>query len=159
MANNRDNALKPSSPHSSTGVADSLKGTLDTRLTAFSPDGGSAKSTTKLLKNFIHSASATPPVRLPVNGHRASMSHFDKDPFIGPFHDTRLSPTASAFRPVVSVAGYAPPHQADIVSMSLSTELGLSRHLAVSSSVTLSVAEIERCLMVIISPPPPCILL
>ena len=147
MAQSRDNQFNPSSPHSSSGGADSFKGTPDTRLTAFSPDESSTRSS-KLFKNFARSASATPPVRLPVNSYRGTVSHLDKDPFVSPVHGTRLSPTASAFRPVVNLVGFSFPHDAGPIANALSTDLGLSHHLDVSSSVPLSVSEVDSCMVV-----------
>lgn len=61
----------------------SFKGTPDTRLTAFSPDDGLAKSS-KLLQGLARSSSATPPVGLPVSGFRGAATHLDKDPFVTP---------------------------------------------------------------------------
>ncbi|KAH7000046.1 RNA recognition motif 2-domain-containing protein [Ilyonectria destructans] len=145
MAQPRENHFNPSSPRSSTGGADSFKGTPDTRLTAFSPDDGSAKSS-KLLKNFSRSASATPPVRHPVNSYRGSVSHLDKDPFVSPVHDTRLSPTASAFSPDAQAVSFSLPHTGQPIATLLSTELGVSHHLDISSSSSLSVSEVDACL-------------
>ncbi|KAH7144667.1 hypothetical protein B0J13DRAFT_635969 [Dactylonectria estremocensis] len=145
MAQPRDINFNPSSPRSSTGGADSFKGTPDTRLTAFSPDDGSAKSS-KLLKNFSRSASATPPVRLPVNSYRGAVSHLDKDPFISPVYDTRLSPTASAFNPDTQDAGFSAASAEQPIATLLSTELGVSHHLDISSPISLSVSEVEACL-------------
>ncbi|KAF7561896.1 hypothetical protein G7046_g2245 [Stylonectria norvegica] len=145
MAQSRDNPFNPSSPHSSSGGADSFKGTPDTRLTAFSPDESSAKSS-KLLKNYTRSSSATPPVRLPVNSYRGTVSHLDRDPFVSPVHDTRLSPTASAFRPVVNAVDFSLPPDGRPIANTLSTDLGLSHHLDVSSSSPLSISEVDNCL-------------
>lgn len=151
MAQPRENHFNPSSPRSSTGGADSFKGTPDTRLTAFSPDDGSAKSS-KLLKNFSRSASATPPVRHPVNSYRGSVSHLDKDPFVSPVHDTRLSPTASAFSPDAQAVSFSLPHTGQPIATLLSTELGVSHHLDISSSSPLSVSEVDACLTVLALP-------
>ncbi|CAM1510293.1 Fc.00g006280.m01.CDS01 [Cosmosporella sp. VM-42] len=145
MAQSRENPFITSSPHSSSGRADSFKGTPDTRLSAFSPDEGSAGSS-KMFKNFARSASATPPVRLPVNSHRGTVSHLDKDPFVSPVHGTRLSPTASTFRPEVNFVDFPFPQDTGPIANALSTDLGLSHHLDVSSSVPLSISEVDSCL-------------
>ncbi|KAK7409045.1 hypothetical protein QQX98_008806 [Neonectria punicea] len=145
MAQPRDNHYNPSSPRSSTGRAESFKGTPDTRLKTFSPDDGSAKSS-KLLKDFSRSTSATPPVRLPVNSYRGSISHLDKDPFVSPAHDTRLSPTASAFSPDGQAVSFSLHQSTRPIATLLSTELGVSHHLEVSSTSHLSVSEVEACL-------------
>lgn len=147
MAQPRENSFNPSSPRSSTGGADSFKGTPDTRLTAFSPEENSAKST-KLPKDFARSASATPPVKLPSYSHRDTASQIDKDPFISPSHGTRLSPTASAFKPVINLVGFSLPRDGQPISTELSSEIGVSHHLEVSSPNPLSIAEVDDCLMV-----------
>ncbi|KAK0666174.1 putative meiosis protein [Cercophora samala] len=107
MAQARDATFNPSSPHSSSGAADSYKhdGTPDTRLTAFSPDDGSARSN-KLYPGITGLN--------PALFHQKSTEHFgnvapavEKDPFISgdptpskSTLDQKLSPTASAFRPL-----------------------------------------------------------
>lgn len=149
MSQTRDSHFNPPSPRSSSGGANSFKGTPDTRLTAFSPEDGSAKSS-KLLKDLARSASATPPVRLPVNSSRGAISHLDKDPFVTPTHGqgTRLSPTASAFLPFTSVVDQSLPAGTGPVATALSTDLGLSRQLDVSSSAPLSASEVDAWLAV-----------
>lgn len=151
MAQARDSHFNPSSPRSSSGGADSFKGTPDTRLTAFSPEDGSAKSS-KLLKDLARSASATPPVRLPVNSSRGSISNLDKDPFVTPTHGqaTRLSPTASTFRPFTDAAEQSLLSSPSPVASALSTDLGLSRHLKLASSDPLSASEVDAWLAVCI---------
>ncbi|KAK4135486.1 hypothetical protein BT67DRAFT_401055 [Trichocladium antarcticum] len=97
MAQARDSTFNPPSPHSSSGGGDSYKHegtTPDTRLTVFSPDDNSNRGLTTI--NFN-----TP------SGHS---NHFsvsvaaEKDPFVSsnnaPKQDQKLSPTASAFRPL-----------------------------------------------------------
>ncbi|KAI5457928.1 RNA recognition motif 2-domain-containing protein [Mariannaea sp. PMI_226] len=146
MAQARDNHFNPTSPRSSAGVPDSFKGTPDTRWTAFSPEGGSAKSSS-LLQGFSRSSSATPPVRMTGNSYRGSASQIDRDPFVSPIHSTRLSPTASAFSPHAQSPNF-PIHQQHGRSImgNLSTELGISHHLDISSSTPLCVSEVETCL-------------
>jgi hypothetical protein len=147
MAQPRENPFNPSSPRSSTGGADSFKGTPEARLTAFSPDERLGKST-KLIKTFARSASATSPVKLPSYSHRDTASQIDKDPFISPSHGTRLSPTASAFKPVINLVGFSLPRDGQPVSNELSSEIGISHYLEVSSANSLSIAEVDDCLMV-----------
>jgi hypothetical protein len=147
MAQPRENHFNPTSPRSSTGGADSFKGTPDTRLTAFSPDDGSAKSS-KLLQGFSRSSSATPPVRLPVNGFRGSVSQLDRDPFVSPVHGTTLSPTASAFSPDFQDPKYPASQNARPIVTALSTELGISHYLEISSSGPLTTSDVDNCLSV-----------
>lgn len=149
MSQPRDQSFNPPSPRSSSGGAESFKGTPETRLTAFSPDDGSIKST-KLLEGMNRSASANPPVRLPVNSSRGGVSHFEKDPFVTPTHGpgAKLSPTASAFSPFS--ANHCPDvSPARVPSHTLSTDLGLSRHLKISSKDgSVSVQDVEMWLTV-----------
>ncbi|KAI1818801.1 RNA recognition motif 2-domain-containing protein [Poronia punctata] len=110
----REGHFNPASPHSSSGAADSFKSTPDTRLTAFSPEESSAKSSTA-----PHSLGGGPresrPLRFasnPRNGLdlpnafvRSNLNlHSERDPFVssasinsdGP---PKLSPTANVFSP------------------------------------------------------------
>lgn len=150
MAQTRDNHFSPSSPHSSSGGADSFKGTPDTRFSNYSPADGSAKST-KLLKGIAHSALATPPVRHPVSGYRGPVSQLDRDPFVTPGQATRLSPTASAFQPFSEPSLATPSSAACPVASALSTELGLSRLLDLSSP-SVSANQVEHWLKVCYQP-------
>ncbi|KAH6893609.1 RNA recognition motif 2-domain-containing protein [Thelonectria olida] len=145
MAQPRDSHFNHTSPRSSTGGADSFKGTPDTRLTAFSPEDGSAKSS-RLLQGFSRSSSATPPVRLPVNSFRGSVSQLDRDPFVSPVHGTRLSPTASAFSPDFQDPKYFPSQNERPVATALSTELGISHYLEISSNGPLETSDVDNCL-------------
>lgn len=112
-AQGQEGLFNPTSPHSSNGVADSFRGTPDTRLTAFSPEDGSTKSL-----RAPHSIGAafrdSRPVRfsfgaphslnLPREPRESLDVNIDRDPFVssissslGPSH--KLSPTASCFAP------------------------------------------------------------
>ncbi|UKZ52280.1 hypothetical protein TrVGV298_006055 [Trichoderma virens] len=145
MAHQVDN---PSSPRSSNGGADSFKGTPDTRLTSMSPDESSKSSS--LLKSFARSAAiATSPARLPTGSFRSSAgSHLDKDPFITSIQGvgTRLSPTASAFSPFVGNTYVRLPNGDGPISAALSTDMGLSRILIISSLAQVSAREVEALL-------------
>ncbi|ODA80537.1 hypothetical protein RJ55_03496 [Drechmeria coniospora] len=153
MAQSRDHE-NPSSPRSSTGGAESFKGTPDTRLTAFSPDGGSAK-TSKILQGLAHSPSATPPAGFSVSNFRSGAAHLD--PFITPSHQpgTRLSPTASTFSPFPSTGKVPSSNDGEPVAAALSNDLGLSRHLDVSSPASLSVSEVNNWLSEVEGPGEP----
>ncbi|KAF9869366.1 hypothetical protein CkaCkLH20_13177 [Colletotrichum karsti] len=97
-------AFNPSSPRSSVGGAESFKGTPDTRLTAFSPEEGSAKSS-RLLKSLGQGSPEVTPSRFHSNTFGGVISNGDKDPFITATSDSalqKLSPTASAFQPFVT---------------------------------------------------------
>lgn len=145
MAHQNDN---PSSPRSSSGGADSFKGTPDTRLTAMSPDDGPKSSS--LLKNFARSATTASPARLPAGSFRSVVSHMDKDPFITSMHGvgTRLSPTASTFSPFVGNTYVRLPDGEGPISGALSSDIGLSRIIVISSSTQVSTREVEAVLVV-----------
>ncbi|KAL6862138.1 RNA recognition motif 2 domain-containing protein [Trichoderma novae-zelandiae] len=143
MAHQADN---PSSPRSSSGGADSFKGTPDTRLTSLTPDEGSKSS---LLKSFARAAAATTsPARLPSSSFRNAVSHLDKDPFFTSIQGvgTRLSPTASAFSPFVGNTYVRLPAGDGPISAALSTDMGLSRILFISSPAQVSAREVEALL-------------
>lgn len=95
--------FNPSSPRSSLGGAESFRGTPDTRLTAFSPEEGSAKSS-RLLKSLGQDSPDATPSRFHCNTFGSVSSNADKDPFISATSNAalpKLSPTASAFQPFV----------------------------------------------------------
>ena len=118
MSQPRETGYNPSSPHSSTGHADSYKneGTPDTRFTAFSPDDGSAKSS-KYHSSLSLTSSDVQSTRFPgqpTTGFRPSMTHTDKDPFtasttsqLATKRNQRLSPLASDFQPFGPTFGYS----------------------------------------------------
>ncbi|KAB5570434.1 RNA recognition motif 2-domain-containing protein [Coniochaeta sp. 2T2.1] len=118
MSQPRETGFNPSSPHSSTGHADSYKneGTPDTRLTAFSPEDGSAKSS-KYHSSLSLPASDSQSVRFPgkpTAGFRPSVTQADKDPFTASTtsqsaikRNQRLSPLASDFQPFGPTFGYS----------------------------------------------------
>lgn len=140
MAHSRDN---PSSPRSSCGGAESFKGTPETRLTAFSPDDGTKSF--KMSKDVTASNSTTP-----ARPALVTYQSIDKDPFVTPArsHPTGLSPTALVFNPFAGPAGLPISEGSVPVSTALSTELGLSRHLRVSSHVPLSTGDVQSWLTV-----------
>ncbi|KAI1501302.1 RNA recognition motif 2-domain-containing protein [Biscogniauxia marginata] len=108
----REGHFNPASPHSSSGAADSFKGTPDTRLTAFSPEDGSARSTKALGSLNVGNREAGPikfavsspnSVELSNSFYRGNLQ-FEKDPFVvssgANIKPTqKLSPTASIFSP------------------------------------------------------------
>ncbi|GAB1320098.1 RNA recognition motif 2-domain-containing protein [Madurella fahalii] len=171
MAQAREPTFNPSSPHSSSGGADSYKheGTPDTRLTAFSPDGNSAR-TNKLLATLSLSGPVDHPVGFhvtPVDGFGAVSANAEKDPFISskaiPKPEQKLSPTASSFRPVsVSLVahgslgnfsgwniGPAASQQffSQYATAQFSAELAISRHLVIYASTRpIPFADVEEYL-------------
>ncbi|KAJ2986435.1 hypothetical protein NUW58_g5033 [Xylaria curta] len=117
----REGHFNPASPHSSSGAADSFKGTPETRLTAFSPDDGSAKSSKapQSLNVRAHdnrtlrfTPNARGALELPSSFVRTNL-HSERDPFvssstIGASRTQKLSPTASVFLPYPSVPTNGP---------------------------------------------------
>ncbi|KAI1082352.1 RNA recognition motif 2-domain-containing protein [Whalleya microplaca] len=107
--------FNPTSPHSSSGAADSFKGTPDTRLTAFSPEDGSARST-KALRSLHMGAREAGPINYSISSPRSAERpssfyrgnlHLEKDPFVTSSATNfksaqKLSPTASVFSPLHS---------------------------------------------------------
>lgn len=147
MAQNRDNPFSPSSPRSSSGGAESFKGTPDTRLTAFSPTDSSAKSA-RLLHDICRSASTTPPVRSSGRGYPDTSSQNDKDPFVSHGHHTGLSPTASSFQPFPHTSFSTSNLPTGVVASALSSDLGVSRLITVYGLATVSPAHVESWLKV-----------
>ncbi|EFQ36757.1 RNA recognition domain-containing protein 2 [Colletotrichum graminicola M1.001] len=102
MAHSRETDMfNPSSPRSSIGGAESFKGTPDTRLTAFSPEGGSTRSS-RLLKSTSQDSLETTPSRYSTSAFGSVTSSAEKDPFIAVKPNSghqKLSPTASTFQP------------------------------------------------------------
>ena len=110
----RDGVFNPTSPHSSSGLADSFRGTPDTRLTAFSPEenpvkslraphsvGGSTRESEPVKFRFGTPQSLNLPLR---DAGFSSDSQVDRDPFVSfSTHNIapnwKLSPTASSFFP------------------------------------------------------------
>ncbi|KAK1768636.1 RNA recognition motif 2-domain-containing protein [Phialemonium atrogriseum] len=163
MAQAREKAFNPPSPHSSPGGADSYKheGTPDTRLTAFSPDENSVRST-RFLKPLVLGATEPLPLQFTARqphqtqGYNTSSILVGKDPFVSsntpgkPDHQ-KLSPTASAFQPFSAPlvargsAATIPPlsvsstsgahHGPQLGIASLSADQGLSRYLLVTSNI------------------------
>lgn len=167
MAQAKESAFHLSSPRSSSGGADSYKheGTPDTRLTAFSPDEGSIKSS-KLLNALNLSASKGVPMKFTVESfHPITIPH-EKDPFTtatpSKKPEQKLSATASAFRPLSAAliargSGDITPKPQEtrpvngdkFVDSILSTDLNISRCLVISSpSNGITVAEAQAYLSV-----------
>lgn len=159
MALTREAAVfNPSSPRSSVGGAESFKGTPDTRLTAFSPEEGSAKSS-RLLKCLGQDSPDVIPSPFSADVYGNATSAIERDPFItaeSAAHQ-KLSPTASAFQPFSSpldILNYVPAPdcgQRNVNSFSLGQkdEYELSQCLnIVSSTRVITVADLDACFAV-----------
>lgn len=116
MSQGKD-GFNPTSPHSSSGAADSFNGTPDTRLTTFSHEDGSARSIRA--PHSVHLSrkepravkiTVTSPASLDSSKDRnlhPSRLQLDKDPFVSTGGLVKqptqgLSPTASCFSPFPS---------------------------------------------------------
>jgi hypothetical protein len=177
MAQVRDAAFNPPSPHSSSAGADSYKheGTPETRLTVFSPDDGSARSNKMPMALSLNAPSdhSDGPVHFhrvnAIGGFGDPSAAAEKDPFVSSTTvakgEQKLSPTASAFRPVsVPLVAHgslnAPPGMnaglganrqlfAPQATARFSTELGVSRCLVLySPSQPVTLTEVEGYLEV-----------
>ncbi|KAH8653383.1 RNA recognition motif 2-domain-containing protein [Xylariales sp. PMI_506] len=104
----REGSFNPTSPRSSSEVAESFKSTPDTHLTGLSPEDGS----TKFLRAQQSSGRSSGPIKFEVSSqpsriipHRSPFfsesSTVEKDPFVNPAVplSRKLSPTASCFAP------------------------------------------------------------
>ena len=147
MAQARDNAFSPCSGRSSSGAADSLRGTPDTRLTSFSLDDSVAKSV-KSLQSLDMVSSDGPAGTSSVTGRHDFSSQLDKDPFVTPVRGTRLSPTASSFTPFADSDRQSTSDDVEPISATLSSDLGISRVLRISSTKAILVPELETWLTV-----------
>ncbi|KAK4039921.1 hypothetical protein C8A01DRAFT_46650 [Parachaetomium inaequale] len=162
MAQVRDASVNPASPHSSSGGADSFKqeGTPDTRLTVFSPDDNLARSN-KLLNALDLDGPSDHAIPFRVKpaegfGGASAAAAADKDPFVSSTTikaEHKLSPTASAFRPV-SVPLVA--HGSLNVPPGLNPALGANRQLFPPQATAKFSSElgISRC-VVLYSPTHP----
>lgn len=139
-----------SSPRSSSGVGDSFNGTPDTRNTTFSPDGARPKSANIMRSSSQLSFTNTSPQEQNARKHGHASAAQERDPFVSPWngHDTRLSPTASVFSPVMIKVATNPQLCNNPVSTVMSTELGLSRCLELFSETAISTEEVGSYLKV-----------
>ncbi|KAF6820132.1 meiosis protein mei2 [Colletotrichum musicola] len=156
MALTREAAVfNPSSPRSSVGGAESFKGTPDTRLTAFSPEEGSAKSS-RLLKSLRQDSPDVIPSRFSTDVYGNATPGTDRDPFITADSSAarqKLSPTASAFQPFSSLdtRSYVPTPDCgqrgvNLFSLGQKDECDLSQCLnIVSSTKPIVVADLDAC--------------
>jgi hypothetical protein len=152
MSQLRETTFNASSPHSSTGNAESYRneGTPDTRLTVFSTNEGSARSSKYYGSLALTTSSDPQPPGLtgkPLSNFRASLTQADKDPFITSHasvkHDRRLSPLASDFQPF-SIA-FGSRAQPGLGSTSIDDTFTANEHNALlpSNSTVASAAEGE----------------
>jgi len=149
----------PSSPHSTSEIPDSFKGTPDTRLTTFSPENGETKA-----DNGVRNLAPGAPITASVTGPPVSkdLGNDNKDPFVADHSDMRasqkLSPMASSFQPFpfqmqtnVSLVEHGSVGQnknEKSLSAALSKDLGLSRYLAATATNKISITDIETSLAV-----------
>ncbi len=137
----------PLSPHSSAADGDSQKGSPDTRLTAPSPEEASkpfsavqAQIARSRSENYLSTESI----------YQNEGQDVDKDPFVTPARCSisTLSPTASSFNPFPSSPGDRVVKDPGTVAMALSTDLGISRHVKITSRVPLFLSQMNDWLEV-----------
>ncbi|KAI9147902.1 Meiosis protein MEI2 [Paramyrothecium foliicola] len=140
-----DLSFNVSSPRSSSRGADSFKGTPDTRLTAFSPEDGTTKSASRNVSD-ITPQDTTPHKR--TKNEFVELSFIDKDPFVTSHASlvSRLSPTASAFNPFRPTIAHGAHGSTGVVSATFSANLGLSRHLKITSPEIITVPDVYKWL-------------
>lgn len=131
-----------SSPHSSSGIEESTRGTPDTRVTSISQEGTKSKSrrAVRVLPMAVTGDVSAPPLDQQYN----SSTGPERDPFLSSHHlqRTRLSPTASSFNPFMEASSFRQLEATSPVATTLSNELGLSRYLLISSEEILTVEKI-----------------
>ncbi|KAF4972616.1 hypothetical protein FZEAL_9559, partial [Fusarium zealandicum] len=151
MAAHRDKGFNPMSPRSEAPQVDSFQSTPETRLPMFSPEDGPSKASGRSGRVPAHLV-ATPARRLPITAYPLDpvAAQFENDPFVvSPARGTGLSPTASAFKPLVNSRvpqGYNFSGQNSIISPQLSDDMMVSRVLEVSASTPVSVSDVGNYL-------------
>ncbi|KAG6004894.1 hypothetical protein E4U21_000621 [Claviceps maximensis] len=134
-----------SSPHSSSGVEESNRGTPDTRVTSMSHEGPKSqprRSVRVLPMTVAGDVSALAALDRQFN---VSLGH-ERDPFLTSHHiqRTKLSPTASSFNPFMEAGSIRQLDSASPVATTLSNELGLSRYLLISSKELLDAEKVQQ---------------
>lgn len=138
----------PISPRSSSGEANSPRGTPDAGPTVLaSEDCPNGPST--LLQKLTQPASLTPPAKSKAKNAQ-DMAASDRDPFVTPGHNskTRLSPTASTFSPWSDARYRQQGEPSGPISVAFSKELGMSRSLFVSSNQHITASDVDSWLQV-----------
>ncbi|KAI0395334.1 RNA recognition motif 2-domain-containing protein [Xylariaceae sp. FL0594] len=168
---NREGLFNPTSPHSSSGAADSFKGTPDTRLTAFSPEEGSTKSS-NVPQSLGAGARDSRSLRFAANPRSAlEFSNAfarpnlnlpsERDPFvssavINAHRPQKLSPTASVFLPYHGSFTSGPEADATGQSRDAPTEsqghgrqsVISPRQLVLARSILSTDTHLTRCLVI-----------
>ena len=108
----------------------------------------SPKSTSYQEKIEEHPGSATPTSATQCYGdtYRGNMFTLERDPFTTPGRSKGLSPTASAFEPILRGNKRVHYPSGNPIAAGLSTDLGLSRFLSISHSQGVSVPDVEAWL-------------
>lgn len=138
----------PISPRSSSGEANSPRGTPDAGQTVpASEDCPNGPST--LPQKLTRPVSLTPPAKS--KGKNAQdMVASDRDPFVTPGRNskTRLSPTASAFSPWSDIRYRQQGELSGPISAAFSKDLGVSRSLSMSSNQHFTASDVHSWLQV-----------
>ncbi|KAG5930691.1 hypothetical protein E4U42_000031 [Claviceps africana] len=134
-----------SSPHSSTGAEESIRGTPDTRITSMSQEGPKSQSRKTVRVLPVAATGDVSALSALDRQYNASLGH-DRDPFLTSHHiqRTKLSPTASSFNPFMEAGSIRQLESASPVATTLSNELGLSRYLLISSEELLDGEKVQQ---------------
>lgn len=134
-----------SSPQSSTGVEESIRGTPDTRITSMSQEGPKSQPRRTVRVLPMVATGDVSALSALDRQYNASLGH-ERDPFLNSHHiqGTKLSPTASSFNPFMEAGSIRQIESASPVATTLSNELGLSRYLLISSEEVLSVEKVQQ---------------
>ena len=145
MTQPREHIFSPCSARASGASARNTGMPLEAHLTAREADERTVNSS--LCEQFSLS-SAVESNPFPISKRLEMSLPQDKDPFVTPVRGTRLSPTASTFTPGTESNTVLSLDDVVYSSNALSSELGLSRVLRISSNEAIAVSEIEEWLSV-----------
>ncbi|KAI1265087.1 RNA recognition motif 2-domain-containing protein [Xylariaceae sp. FL1019] len=135
----REGHFNPTSPHSSSGAAESFKGTPETRLTAFSPEDGSSKAS-KAPQPLSIGNRESGPIRFAANNRNAlelpntfvrSNLHAERgDPFVS---STLAAPNRSSSQKLSPTASVFLPYPSPLTNISSNATIGQLMHEATES--------------------------
>ncbi|KAG5979826.1 hypothetical protein E4U55_004718 [Claviceps digitariae] len=134
-----------SSPHSSSGVEESVRGTPDTRITSMSQEGPKSQPRRNVRILPMVATGDVSALSALDRQYNAGLGH-ERDPFLTSHHiqRTKLSPTASSFNPFMEAGSIRQLEPVSPVASTLSNELGLSRYLLISSEEPLDVEKVQQ---------------
>ncbi|KAG9252741.1 RNA recognition motif 2-domain-containing protein [Emericellopsis atlantica] len=126
--------------------SDPYGSTLSMGSATWSPNSMSKTSYQEKTEGHIGSATPTSATKCYGDAYRGNMSTLERDPFTTPGRSKGLSPTASAFEPILRGNKRIHYPIGNPIAAGLSTDLGLSRFLSISHSLGVSVPDVEAWL-------------